>query len=209
VNRFLLFLPLAFSASALFAQDVQDATHTSTITLSAGGQPYSYNYFDEHSGPVVSGRYEFRLWKYFALETGADMLFPTAHSLQVLPVITPGETLVTIGPGCTACVYVPISQRREVTMLPFGGKGILPLANGRVELFLGAGGAYAWHSDFGQYLNSLLAQGSLGGRFALDRKHRYWLGTSARGYTTGRSNYGSNRQSWISWTADFGIRFGR
>jgi hypothetical protein len=115
---------------------------------------------------------------------------------------------VSVGPSCSACVIVPISQRSEVAILPFGPKFILPVGNGRTELFLGLGGAYSWHSNAG-FANAFLAQGSLGGRFALDHTRRFWLGTSLRGYSTGYSNYGPERQTWVSWTADFGIRFGR
>ncbi len=205
MNRSLLTFFLALSASILSAQE---PSHTSTVTLSAGGQTYSYNEFDEHGGPLFSGHYEYRLWKYFALETGVDMLLPTTHTALLVPVISSGQTLVSIGPGCTACVIVPVAERTQVTILPFGAKGILPIVSGRVGLFLGAGGAHAWHADYGQFRDSLLAQASLGGRLALDRKRRYWLGTSVRGYSTGYSNYGSQRQTWLSWTADFGFRFG-
>jgi hypothetical protein len=183
----------------------QEAIHTNSVTLSAGGQTYSYNQFDERGGPIVSARYEYRLWKYFALETGVDTLLPGTHTALLLPVISSGQTLVSIGPGCKACVIVPVAGRTRLSMLPFGAKGILPIVSGRAELFLGAGGTYAWHADFGQSRNALLAQASLGGRLALDRKRHYWLGTSIRGYST---NHSYERQTWLSWTADFGFRFG-
>jgi hypothetical protein len=83
-------------------------------------------------------------------------------------------------------------------------KGILPLANNRLELFAGVGGAYAWNSEFSGRLNGSLAQASLGGRLALDRGHRFWLGTTLRG----SSNFGSGRQAWVPLTIDLGIRFG-
>jgi hypothetical protein len=170
---------------------------------------YSYNHFDEHGGPAFNGRYEYRLWKYFALEAGVDTLLPEIHRIVPFPVISSGVVLVGSGSNCPVCVFVPESERTRVTILPFGAKGILPVANGRVELFVGIGGAYGWNSGYsGQYANALLAEANLGGRFALDQKRRYWLGTSARGYSTGYSNYGPNRQTWLSWTVDFGLRFG-
>ncbi len=205
MNRSFLAFSLAVSALTLSAQE---PSHTGTVTLSAGGQTYSYNEFDERGGPLFSGRYEYRLWKYFALETGVDTLLPATHTVLFLPVISSGQTLVSIGPGCPACVIVPETERTRVTILPFGAKGILPIVSGRVELFLGMGGAYAWHADYGQFRDALLAQASLGSRLALDRKRHYWLGTSVRGYSTGFSNYGDRRQAWLSWTADFGFRFG-
>lgn len=184
----------------------QEAIHTSTVTLSAGGQVYSYNHFDEHGGPAFNGRYEFRLWKYLALEAGVDTLLPELHFIVPVPVISNGVVLAS---NCPTCVSVLESERTRLTILPFGAKGILPIANGRAELFLGLGGAYGWNAFYyHDFANALLAQASLGGRFALDRKRRYWLGTSARGYSTGYSNYGPNRQTWLSWTVDFGLRFG-
>lgn len=208
MNKSLLILFLVFNASTLLAQE---ATHTSTVILSAGGQTYSYNRFDERGGPALDGHYEYRLWKYLALEAGVDSLFPKTHTGLVLPVISNGQLPgpVSVGSICTACVIAPVAERTQVTMLPFGAKGILPIAGGRAEFFVGMGGAYAWHVDYGQSRDALLAQASLGGRLALDRKRRYWLGTSVRGYSTGYSHYGYNRQTWLSWTADFGVRFGR
>ena len=201
MKKLFLTLALALSTSTLLAQE---PSHTSTITLSVGGQPYSYNHFGERGGPAVSGRYEFRLSGYFALETGIDTLLPTLHSAEVVSVISAGQNLISVTPNCSVCVIVPLSERTRDMLLPFGAKGILPIASGRVELFVGFGGAYAWHSDYRQSLDALLAQGSLGGRLALDRKRHFWLGTSLRGY----SNFGYNRQEWLSWTADFGFRFG-
>lgn len=208
MNKFLLCLLLVCGTQALIGQD---SVHTSTVTLSAGGQPYSYNHFDEHGGPAFDGRYEFRLWKYFALEAGADVLLPEGRTGEFLPVILSGQTLTSsLGLGCAACVLVPLPTRTPVTILPFGGKGILPVANGRLELFIGIGGAYALYPAlFGVSRDALLAQASLGGRLALDRKRHYWLGTSVRGYSTGYSHYGFSRQTWLSWTADLGFRFGR
>ncbi len=61
--------------------------------------------------------------------------------------------------------------------MPFGLRGILPLSEGRFELFAGGGGAYAWHSGDSS-ANALLFQTSLGARVALDKQHHFWLGTS-------------------------------
>jgi hypothetical protein len=174
-----IFLPLAAVG--------QEPIHSSTVTLGVGGLPYSngYDYIDGHGGPSFTGRYEFRLWKYVALEGGVDTLLPSIHTSELLPVISvlSGQNLVSYFSGCTACVIVPISDRTRITLLPFGLKGILPVAGGRVELFGGIGGAYAWHSDYGSYRNGWLGQASLGGRIALDRGRHFWLGTSPRAYS--------------------------
>ncbi len=175
------------------------------LTLGVGGQPYSYNSFGQRSGPAFSGHYEYRLWKYVALEAGVDTLLPSTYNTEFISVLS-GQNLTfyNSGPFCTSCVIVPIPDRARVTLLPFGFKGILPVARGRIELFGGFGGAYAWNSDNGKYTNALLAQASLGGRMALDRGRHFWLGTSLRGY----SNFGDGKQVWVPWTFDLGIRFG-
>jgi len=196
--KLLVFSLLCCSASLLG----QDPVHTSTLDVSAGGTTYAYNYFNQRGGPAFGGRYEYRLWKYVAIEAGVDALWPKSYSTLLVGSLAPGTNLITVSPGCTGCVYVPFSERNRVTLVPFGAKAILPLAHGRIELFLGAGGAYAWHSDYGSYRNGMFAQGSLGARVALDRNRHYWLGTSVRTYTKG------NSETWISWTADFGFRFG-
>jgi len=182
----------------------QDGIHTSTLTLGVGGMPYSYNSNPPKGGPTFSGLYEYRGWKYLAVEGGVDTLLPSVEYSRFLSVLSPGQNLITAGPGCPACVLVPISERSRITLLTFGFKGILPLARNRVELFGGFGGAHAWNSEFGGRLNGLMGQASLGGRVALDRDHHFWLGTTLRGYT----NFGSGRQAWVPLTIDLGIRFG-
>jgi hypothetical protein len=117
----------------------------------------------------------------------------------VLPVSS-GVNLISF---CSSgCVFFSQSTRSVVNLVPFGAKLVLPLASDRFELFVGGGGAYAFHSD-GKYLNAMLGQGNLGGRVAIDHGRRFWLGTTGRFF----SNVGNNRQEWLSWSADLGIRF--
>ncbi|MGH9619011.1 MAG: hypothetical protein ACRD45_04750 [Bryobacteraceae bacterium] len=187
----------------------QNAVHTSTVTLGVGGLPYAHNSLDEideQGGPAFSGRYEYRLSKYLAVETGVDTLLPSSFTTEILPVIHKGQILYDAGPHCTSCVMVPIPETARVTLIPFGFKGILPVASDRMELFAGLGGAYAWNTDhnFGVNRNAWLGQASLGIRIALDRSHRFWLGTALHGY----SNFGNRKQVWVPWTINLGIRFG-
>ncbi len=197
MNRLLLL----FSVSC-FVVFGQDSLHTSTFTLGVGGMPYSYNSYFEKGGPAFTGNYEFRLAKYLAVGGGTDILLPSGESFKQLAVILPGQNLTSYRSGCTGCVLV-VSERSRVTLLTYGLKSILPLADNRVELFAGLGGAYAWNSEFSGRVNAALAQASLGGRLALDRGHRFWLGTTLRGLT----DFGSGRQAWVPLTFDFGIRF--
>jgi hypothetical protein len=199
VNRWIIGISFAFAATV----SGQDATHTSTVTFGVGGEPYSYNSFDEHGGPAFAGHYEYRLFRYLAVEAGVDNLLPSTFKVELVPVITSGVS-ISNGYFCSSCVFVPQTDRARVTLLPFGFKGILPVAQDRVELFGGVGGAYAWNSDYGQYRDAVLAQASIGGRIAIDNGRRFWLGTSLRAYF----NFGTGKQVWSPFTLDLGIRFG-
>ncbi len=187
-------------ALTLFAQD---GLHTSTITLSAGGEVPTRNDFGESSGPVFSGNYEFRILKYLSLEAGVNTMLPKTENFQAFSVLN-GANLIQTG-QCAPCLLVIQPARTRVTLVPFGLKAILPVRSDRVELFAGGGGAYAFHADFGNFRDAMLIQANLGGRVALDQGHHFWLGTSGHFY----SNFGSARQEWATWSADFGIRFGR
>ena len=189
----------------------QDSVHTSTITLGVGGLPYSYDaqYRTlQKGGPSFTGNYEFRLSRYLAVETGTDILLPSGQGFLQQASILSGENLIGYyyhaGSGCTVgCVQ--LSGRSQVTLLTYGFKGILPLAGDRVELFAGIGGAYGWNSRIGGALDSAYGQASVGARVAVDQDHRFWLGTTLRGFT----NFGPpGRQAWLPWTLDLGIRFG-
>ena len=182
----------------------QEAVHTSTLTLGVGGESRQNTYPQSSTGPAFKVNYEFRLAKYFAVEAGTEMLFPKTVQYQPTYVILAGTNLINYFNGVTTVsAYTPSFERRPVATVPFGIKGILPLAHGRLELFAGVGGAYGWNHN--RYLNSWYGQTSLGGRFALDKGQQFWVGTSGR-YANNFSN--TSRQSWLSWTADFSVRFG-
>jgi hypothetical protein len=189
----------------------QDVVHTSTLTLGVGGLPYSYDAEYptlQKGGLAFTGNYEYRLSRYLAVEAGTDILLPSGQAFLGQASILSGENLIPYynytASGCTTgCVHV--SGRSQVTLLTYGFKGILPLAADRLELFAGVGGAYGWNSRLGGFLNSAYGQASVGTRVAVDRAHRFWLGTTLRGFT----NFGPpGRQASLPWTFDLGIRFG-
>ena len=184
----------------------QEPVHTSTLTLGVGGLPYSDGAFGPQSGgPSFTGNYEFRLIRHLAVETGTDILLPSGVSFRELSVIPPGLNFFGYTPGssCTSMCVLAASGRSQVTLLTYGFKGILPLAADRVELFAGIGGAYGWNSVRGPF-DSAYGQGNAGARVAIDQGHRFWLGTTLRGFTS----FGRPQQAWLPWTFDFGIRFG-
>jgi hypothetical protein len=192
-----------FSVLTLCAQD---GVHTSTLTFGVGGETPTYNIFGESTGPVFNGNYEYRILKYLAVEGGFESMLPLTTTYESVPVfIPPGTTLATYiapAPCGSGCVFLTQSSRTLVNLVPFGVKFVLPLASDRVELFAGGGGAYAFHSD-GSYHDAMLGQANLGGRIAMDHSHRFWLGTSGHFFANG----GHDRQEWLSWSVDFGIRF--
>jgi hypothetical protein len=83
---------------------------------------------------------------------------------------------------------------------------LLPVAQGRVELFGGFGAAYDWNgrSDAPIAAGAVAMQGSMGARLAVDKQRRFWLGTTGRVI----SEFGSGAQTRLSFTADLGFRFG-
>jgi hypothetical protein len=203
VNKLLPVL-LALAVRGAFAQDF---VHSSTLTLGAGGTPYSDNALYpgiQTGGPAFSGNYEFRISKFLAVEGGTDILLPSGLRYRQTAVLAGSNLLSYYVSPCCSMVGMISTERSRVTFLNYGVKGILPLANERLELFAGIGGAYEWNS-MGGYLSGVLAQAHLGARVAVDRGRRFWLGTTLRGY----GSFGQNRQDFVPLTFDFGVRFGR
>jgi hypothetical protein len=144
------------------------------------------------TAPAFLGDFEYRSHRFVAIDIGVENAFPTYTSYG--------------GEGYFA------TSRQIATFLPFGLRGVFPILDGRLEPFMGFGGAYVWHSDNNDPsnccvppLNSWLWQANIGFRYALDRKHRLWLGTTARYY---RDGAGNSKQQYVSWTGDLGYRFG-
>jgi hypothetical protein len=194
---FLFLLPRALTPA--FAQE--SSVGTSTITFGVGGGFTGQNDLGASGGPVFNGTYEFRIGKYLALETGVHNTLVTTY--QYSYVYTP--LIINAGTGLTSITNVQTIDTRgpaRNTSVPFGFRGILPIKHSKVELFLGADGAYVWNTN--QNYQAWGVEGRLGARFALDKQRHFWLGTSGEFL----QEFGLYSQHWISWTADFGYRFG-
>jgi hypothetical protein len=99
-----------------------------TVSIGAGGGfPASGFRTDQFSnGPSFAAAYEFRLWKYVA----------------------PRLDLVNLLPNYANYSKVGVSYSRErVTLLSFGVRGVVPLAQGRIELFAGPSAVHVWSSQ--------------------------------------------------------------
>jgi hypothetical protein len=140
------------------------------------------------SSAAFSASYEFRLFKYFAPEVGVVNLIPS-YIMNFDP---------NAGP--------PSPERLRVTLLSLGGRGIAPLNHGRLELFAGAAAVYVSSSNsalFYYYSPRWIGQVNGGGRIAIDKRRRFWIGPTVRFSRDG----GRPSQEWVSLTGDFAFRF--
>ena len=201
--RIFSFVLLSALAGSALAQE--PAKSSSTVTLSVGGAGGG------DGGPAINGNYEFRLFKYLAVEGGLDTMLPGANT-YTLESVASLESGVSNYYGATGnYVTVPVYQTNRIMMVPFGFKGILPLAHDRLELFVGVGGAYIYNANYSKYsyLSPWAEQASAGARFAIDRNHRFWVGTTWRFFgDLGRSSAEATDRNWFTGTADIGFRFG-
>jgi hypothetical protein len=156
-----------------------------TVTVGAGGgfptggeNVYQTSYLPDSA--AFSAGYEFRLFKYLAPEVSVVNLIPLVPQFSKYPL-------------------PPIRER--VTLLSLGARGILPLNQGRVELFAGAGAVYV--SDMFSPLSNWLWQVNGGGRIAIGKRRRFWVGPTVRFSRNG----GRPTDEWVSLSGDFGFRF--
>jgi hypothetical protein len=137
---------------------------------------------------AFSAGYEFRLFKYFAPELGVVNLIPS----YIMNFDSNG------GP--------PTPERLRVTLWSMGGRGIAPLNHGRFELFAGAAAVYVSSSNSELFFYNSprwIGQVNGGGRIAIDKRRRFWIGPTVRFSRDG----GRPSQEWVSLTGDFGFRF--
>jgi hypothetical protein len=185
----------------------QETNGTSTVTLGVGGGwPIRGN--GVTGGPQFNGTYEYRLRKYLALEFGVDTTVVTVPATSVT--VTPAGSCIPLDPtaGCNLYAFSNsfYSAGGRAVSMPFGFRGIRPILNGRVELFIGGGGVYLWNPrSYYSQENGWGLQATMGARVAVDKQRHFWLGTTGRFMNVNRV-YPSQ---WISWTADVGFRFGR
>jgi len=183
-----LFLLTLCLSQAVLCQD----SGRNTISVGAGGGfPTGGEQTFTSSVPgsaAFSASYEFRLFKYFAPEVDVVNLIP-----KYITNYDPNQ-----GP--------PTPERYRVTLISLGGRGIAPLAQGRIELFAGAAAVHVSSSNselFFYYSSRWIGQVNGGGRIAIDKGRRFWIGPTVRFSRDG----GRPTQEWVSLTADFGFRF--
>src|SRR5581483_10889604 len=159
-----------------------------TLSFGAGGGFPAGGYRTDpfSNSTSFAAAYEFRLWKYVA----------------------PHLDLVNLLPSYASYSRYGVSYSRErVTLLSFGVRGVVPLAQGRVELFVGPDIVHVWSSESGLTSGFQAPRWLLGidggGRIAVDRKRRFWIGPAVRFSRDG----GRPTEEWVSLTGDLGVRF--
>lgn len=153
----------------------------------AGVFPLSgFRTYDYEAGPGWRAGYEFRPAKHFAADAGFTQTWPiTAENC-----------------GRFGCEYA----REKLGLLDYGVRGILPVAQGRLELSVGIGGAYVWHpfgysGPFGS--DGALLQYSGKASFALSQQGRVRANVSVRGYR----DLGRPTQQWLATTVGVSCGF--
>lgn len=202
------FLALLAVALPVLAQSY--TKHNFTVGLGAGLPGAELGGLFDNS-PGVSVGYGYRLHPNFQLDGGLDVLFGAAGVRDFLQ---------------TEFGYLRIRDYQY--LIPFGGRVILPVAEGRLLLSAGAGGAHMRYSerlsqpsDYYRFncptctaRNGWGYYGLVGGSYALDRYQRFRIGVTTkvyRGHTEGQPlgqlSGVRTRDRWINLFGDFSICF--
>jgi len=164
------------------------------------------------TSPLLRIGFGYRPIRYLQADVGLDVIFQAAGVRDFEDTI--------IG---------RIKIRDNETLVPFGGRGILPLSE-RVELFGGGGAAYLHYgesvqvpgggSDSGFRCQTCRSRGgwgyytTAGANVSLERSRRFWIGVESR-LIRGRTNGDplgavpplETQDTWINTAAVFIIRF--
>ena len=179
-----LLLAVLCAASALAESNL--VSHNFTVGATALLPASGWKTSEYDPGPAVSASYGLRLHRYVQVEAGYTGGFP--RHLQC---------------GRDAC----LTERKRVSLLDYGLRGILPLHRDRVQLSAGVGGGYIWN-DLGSsnsYLNETLFQYSGRASFAVGPARRYRLGTTLRLWR----DLGRPTEQWFVVSGDFTWSLGR
>jgi hypothetical protein len=184
--------------------------HNFRLGLGAG-QPRGdlRNLFSDSFGLGVG--YGYRFHEYFQVDTGLDVLFGAAGVRDFLP-----------------SEFGNLRIRDYQYLLPLGGRAIIPIADERIHIMGGGGGAYMRYSErISQPSNYFRIScdvcsarsgwgyyGLLGASVALDRNRNFRLGVTSkvyRGHTEGDPLCDlparRTRDRWINVVGDFTFSF--
>ena len=162
---------------------------TSTVTAGVGATLPTGGFArsSHRAGPAVTAEYEFALYRFLAITLGVENFFPETNG---------------------AFRFDGAEVRERFTLMPLSLRGILPLAAGGAELFIGSGAARRWTTDptfGGPFSKKVLWHNNGGFRIALDSDRRFHIGPTVRMYR----ELGRPHQVWLSVTGQLSYRFGR
>lgn len=207
--RSILLLAAAWSITAgqLSGQSFADR---SSIAVSGGGiAPFGSAAYGVGSAAAVNLNYEFRIFKFLSIDTGDEAWFPETRVLRYGSVATlqPGTNLAAYkGTGTSQLTLIEGTSRSSSDAIHATLRGLLPLADGKMELFAGVGPGYAWNT--GSFFipgSRFVGEAEAGGRISLDKDRRFWLGLSTQFF----GNWRRDPESWAAATVDFRFVFGR
>ena len=146
-------------------------------------------------------------------DSSGDLRFTYAHRLIPHLAVEAGiDSAVSLGTEIRGANY-DVNVNDRMFWVPFGVRGILPLKNGRAEVFVSAGGLYEKYSAGNPFdsvgvgsRNGWGGYVSGGAAAALDRGRHFWLGGSSRFYFA-NTNRGYSHDRWVTATLDFSLRF--
>jgi hypothetical protein len=181
----------------------------SSLTLSVGGETPlgSQDPFRAGSGPTFGADYEFRFAKHFSVDAGDQTWLPSGYTFSRSGAVEVNAgntgTFTPISP--IEDVFVPIPTHLLSTAIHATARGILPLRDDRIELYLGVGPGYAWNTGLSLYPRAgFVFDFEAGARFALDTRGRFWLGAGTQFF----GNFSQARQQWLEASAGITCRFG-
>jgi hypothetical protein len=160
--------------------------------------------------PAVTVNYSYRFHRYFQADLGYDLIFGAAEVRDTVDTVLGVQRI-----------------RDRQHFVPFGGRGVMPLARGRVLISGGGGGAYMRYQESIAQPNSnfrlacpvCIGRGGWGGYGLVSAKfsnrwQRYWIGVTSkviRGRSQGEPFAGlpatRTKDHWINTFVEFGFGF--
>jgi hypothetical protein len=189
----------------------QDSSGGATIKPGLGLEVPTLKSVKQHAWSVNEDRSGSGFVKHLTVESFGYGFSPTGQGFEFPMRLTDGA-FASHGLECPFCLTRPTSDRTRFTLPPFGAQATLSTLHDRAEIFTGFGGVNAWKPDNTliqpnrrgtSFNDAWLVQGVAGGRVAVDRNRRFWLGPAVR-YL---ENFGEGKKHWNSFGGSATFQF--